>query len=434
MTIATWGIEDLQAALRNEEQVWVRTAAAVNPQADGTWQVHFMELTTGAPPPSWTEAYWEYKQAVLMAACESGDAVARWVKEGRVPFGARSVEWKVQERFPADRHASNARSGGYGPLPWPCLEMAVTSSAPSNGPGIILVADDAPPFFDLGYAAASLFGLDVQPGRMVQTMQSSFRRQDLSGRICGVTVTPTQLTVRMEGSNLTGTIIDLGTPIWHQRASLSSDSEQTVTFDLSGSLPLASWVVLHRADEWLDIRYLNHPYSISKQVDVEFEVEPATRLDALVAAGEGPTTEFKEVLPPTDPKGIRKSLKTVAAFANGDGGMLLYGVNDDGDVVGINKAQGVEERLANLVRTWVSPLPEFSIEALPVDTDLDLAVYVIVVAAGSQTPYGCGTAPTNVIYYLRRGSTTFAISPQDLRETVLARLPGAANQALSFLH
>ena len=65
----------------------------------------------------------------------------------------------------------------------------------------------------------------------------------------------------------------------------------------------------------------------------------------------------------------------MAAFANGEGGTLLYGVNNDSEVVGINKASDIEERLANLIRTWISPLPEFSIETLPVDTDPNVAVY-----------------------------------------------------------
>lgn len=119
----------------------------------------------------------------------------------------------------------------------------------------------------------------------------------------------------------------------------------------------------------------------------------------------------------------------MAAFANGEGGTLLYGVNNDSEVVGINKASDIEERLANLIRTWISPLPEFSIETLPVDTDPNVAVYASVVGAGSQTPDGCGMTPTNVASYLRRGSTTFAIWLKDLWESVLARFPTVANQA-----
>lgn len=76
----------------------------------------------------------------------------------------------------------------------------------------------------------------------------------------------------------------------------------------------------------------------------------------------------------------------MAAFATGEGGTLLYGVNNDGEVVGINRASGVEERLTNLVRTWISPLPEFSIETLPVDTDPNVAVYAIVVSAERVQP------------------------------------------------
>jgi hypothetical protein len=421
MSTERWSLEDLQWALAQEAQVWVRAAAASNPQAGDDWQVHFMEVTAGTPPPSWKEASWEYDRAVLYGACESGEVVAEWVKTARVPFGSRSVEWKVQAPFQVDRHASKAHSGGYEPLRWPCIEMTIAWSAPSNGPSTILVADDAPTFFDLGSAAAALFGLEVQLGRMAQSWQSSFRRQDLSGRICRIKITPTQLIVDVDGTALADSTLDLSSITSHQPARLTVDGAQTVTFDLSGGLPQGSLVVLHRGREWIDIRYLNYPYAISKQDDVEVEVEPATRLDAIVTAGEGPTTEFKETPPPTDPDGIRRSLKTVAAFANGEGGTLMYGVNNDGIVVGIKKTAGTEERLAGLVRSWISPLPEFSIETLPVETDPEAVVYAIVVNAGSTTPYGCGTTPTNIAYYFRRGSTTFAVWPQDLRESARSR-------------
>lgn len=417
MTMTTWTVDDLRTTLKHEPRVWVRAAAAAGAQVAADWQIRFMEVTCGASPPTWKEARWEYEQAALFASCESGEVVAEWVDKQQVPFGLRSVEWKVQGTFQVNRHASKAQSGGYERLSWPCIEASLTGSASSQGQIPLLVAEEAPAFFDLGSAAAALFGLEVHLGRMAQSWQSSFRRQDMSGRLCHVKITPTQLVVDIEGRDLVGAIIELASITSSQRTRLTANGPQTVTFDITGSIPAGSLVVMHRGGNWIDLRYLNYPYAIGDQDDVQMEVEPSTRLDGLVSAGEGPTVEFKETLPPSSPDGIRKSLKTVAAFANGDGGTLLYGVTNDGEAVGVPRATASEERLAGLVRAWVSPLPEFSIDVLPVEQDPDTVVYAITVAAGSQTPYGCGTAPTNIVYYFRRGSTTFAVWPHDLRES-----------------
>jgi predicted HTH transcriptional regulator len=67
--------------------------------------------------------------------------------------------------------------------------------------------------------------------------------------------------------------------------------------------------------------------------------EPAVALQLLINAGEGPQVEFKAQLPDGNDNAARRTmLKTVAAFASGDGGTILFGVNDDGTVTGLDPA------------------------------------------------------------------------------------------------
>lgn len=47
---------------------------------------------------------------------------------------------------------------------------------------------------------------------------------------------------------------------------------------------------------------------------------------------ECPAYDFKEIL---ERKKIKSWLKSVSAFANTEGGSLFYGVNDDGEIVGL---------------------------------------------------------------------------------------------------
>jgi predicted HTH transcriptional regulator len=64
--------------------------------------------------------------------------------------------------------------------------------------------------------------------------------------------------------------------------------------------------------------------------------EPGEEIVRLIELGEGKTIEFKEA--ESDNKDKWK--KTVVAFANTEGGYILFGVNNDGQVVGLNKIEG----------------------------------------------------------------------------------------------
>lgn len=72
------------------------------------------------------------------------------------------------------------------------------------------------------------------------------------------------------------------------------------------------------------------------------EVDPLTRLNKLIAEGEGTKVEFKSTVRTnlvTGKKGKEIEfawLKTIVAFLNTDGGALLLGVDDNGQVIGLS--------------------------------------------------------------------------------------------------
>ena len=66
-----------------------------------------------------------------------------------------------------------------------------------------------------------------------------------------------------------------------------------------------------------------------------------------IAGGEDGRTEFKRKL--GDLRGVAK---TVCAFANGDGGLVVIGVDDAGAIVGdVENPDTVQERLASFLQT-----------------------------------------------------------------------------------
>jgi ATP-dependent DNA helicase RecG len=64
-------------------------------------------------------------------------------------------------------------------------------------------------------------------------------------------------------------------------------------------------------------------------------------LSALVQAGEGEALEFKERWTP-------EALKTLAAFANTRGGILLVGVDDRGQAKGVGRGQTASSRRSSI--------------------------------------------------------------------------------------
>ena len=91
--------------------------------------------------------------------------------------------------------------------------------------------------------------------------------------------------------------------------------------------------------------------------------------------------DFKVMLEEKKPKSW---LKSVSAFANGLGGSLFFGIDNDGIVKGLDDVQHVCEGISSKIRDYMDPLPE--VEMIPHDID-GLHVLQIKVNAGHYTPY-----------------------------------------------
>ena len=51
-------------------------------------------------------------------------------------------------------------------------------------------------------------------------------------------------------------------------------------------------------------------------------------------------------------------LKSIVAFANADGGVLIYGVADDDTIVGISNPADTADKISEYIRDRVDPVPE----------------------------------------------------------------------------
>jgi ATP-dependent DNA helicase RecG len=92
--------------------------------------------------------------------------------------------------------------------------------------------------------------------------------------------------------------------------------------------------------------------------------------------------DFKRELEKKKPKSW---LKSVSAFANGIGGSLFYGVEDDSTIVGLADAQADAEYISAKIKERISPVPEFILTPYNVDGK---TILVLEVKRGRNVSYG----------------------------------------------
>ena len=91
--------------------------------------------------------------------------------------------------------------------------------------------------------------------------------------------------------------------------------------------------------------------------------------------------DYKETLEIKKPKSW---LKSVSAFANGIGGSLFFGVADDKTIVGLDDPQLAADKITEIIREKISPVPEIVLNPFEEDGK---QILVLKVRSGRNTPY-----------------------------------------------
>ncbi len=205
-------------------------------------------------------------------------------------------------------------------------------------------------------------------------------------------MTATHLDVQVAGEAAEGTRVEVnGSTL---QASKRVGTTGRIRLRLPSGLPDDAWLYLSRHRRWLDYRALGprlsgHEELARAGVEMEAPDDPQSEIEALLSLGEGPYIEYKSALPGNKPDDKRKVLKTVAAFANGEGGSVVFGMDpDEGKVVGLGEIapQDARDRLGNLVRgNVVPPNPDFDVRWATVDGKL---VVVLGVKQSVGGPFG----------------------------------------------
>lgn len=116
------------------------------------------------------------------------------------------------------------------------------------------------------------------------------------------------------------------------------------------------------------------------------------------------TTEFKEAISKT-------FLKTVSAFSNYDGGIVYFGVDDNGATVGIKgDLNAACMKIENMINTTIKPQPDYTLVTNSKDKTIEL-----IVKPGTHQPY-----LYNGKAYKRNDTSTIEVDDIELRRLVLA--------------
>jgi len=110
--------------------------------------------------------------------------------------------------------------------------------------------------------------------------------------------------------------------------------------------------------------------------------------------------------------------KTVAAFANSDGGTIYIGIQDDGTAVGVSDADDTILRMTNAVRDAIRPDVTLFVEC-DIEEIENKTVVVAAIQRGTARPYYIGKKglrPEGV--YVRQGASTVPATETVIRDMI----------------
>ena len=104
-----------------------------------------------------------------------------------------------------------------------------------------------------------------------------------------------------------------------------------------------------------------------------------TTIQSLIDSGEGYNVEFKVRVPSK----VRELIEEICAFANADGGYLLIGINDNGQIIGTDLENDKRSAIQGSI-SEISPALHCDMYAVSIE---DKTVWVIDVPSGKDKPY-----------------------------------------------
>ena len=385
-------------------------------------------VNAGLDTTAIAEETYDYGEVAFVKAVLDGGDVADLLMGGSAEVGG--LKFTVPAPTPScswNRRESRTHADHGTLFTTPHTDYRVDSQSKKDPPwpGTVLAGAGLPFFPDVNVAAASiLFDVYSMPGgRTIPSEMMLVRVAHTGAYFEKLRVSSAAIVASVSGEDFDDV---------HLQVSSAGDRYETrvgqpgdISVPVSGADSTDTWVALTRKQECLDFRSISSrwPDSFARQ-GIQYEPEDLEeRLDLMRRGGESETVEFKRIMPKGD--GIPRA---VAAFANGEGGTIIIGIEDEtGEVVGVANTATCQDRLVDVVRNRVRPSPECkpftcSLQGRP--------VVAMRVEPGDDRPYGV-TERGGIRYYVRRGATNRVAEPEEMR--VIA-CPRQSDSEESLLH
>jgi hypothetical protein len=400
---------------------------------EGKWLLHtlIVDIVPEELLPNLPTYCYDYGLVTFIAGIIPGTNITSWLMNKKGKIDSYDFQYDIQvdvtqQNIYWTRHPSNASIVYAGPkIAFPFTLYNLPQPTTTWGlPSGILVNDHCPFFPSVQSAIAQLMYEVTDPNQLGATNQGYFIRfiHD-EASIKHINISPLLLSIEIDGTNLAGTRCQIsGPPELTFEAEISHP--QRVDCPLPQGMPPEVWIVLSRGSEWLDHAYISQRWSPfrGRQGNVSFEVtfsppDILTQIQEMIAQGEGPNIEFKRHI--SDDGGM--AIKTVAAFANGEGGVILLGVDDKiNEIVGITESLSrTKDSVTDLIRRKVVPEPLIRFEHGVFGGKTVVAVFI---EKGNFPPYGIN--PEKPEFYVRRGASTFPAKHEEIVALAQPKLPG----------
>ena len=415
-------IAELRTSLpRDHRKAWVRLLLGV--EEDGVAPIRSGQIIVGPKPDGWEPRRWTYPGWTFVAAEMTARGVSALLTAGEaqaLKIGERTGSFTLSDNAQWIRHASRQEYGGI-ELAWPSRTVTLsTVDGQISAPGSFVVGSEGPSFPTFaGAYGAFFYDQWSQTGASQPTFgQVALRIVDGRARIRRVVARAASLDVWVDGRSARGCRLELNSS--QDRLEAVVERSGKVSLLLRIGLGDDPWLWLKDRSDWIDYRAVRR-WGGRQSPDVEFETpeDPVAEITALATQGETAHLEYKRDLPEDNHDSKRKVLKTVVAFANGDGGTMLFGVDGDDDtgtVVGLaGKPADLLRRLNDLVRDRVSPAPTFHIAGQKIDGRF---VIRLDVSPGGGTLHTLVLDGNKPEYYVRRNGSTYYARPEELAQVV----------------
>lgn len=426
------------AAAVPDQDAWLR---AVIERTGAQWTLRHAHAVVGQEPATWPGEQWRYESLMFIAITMAARALVEAVSseaDGQLRVGDVTIMLPRVHPAGQSQHRPSFELHDRDRTPLPSFEYTFNRVSGDNNISTaarmdFLVGPDSPSFTDVdsAYRAFFLGKYELPANESVPSDLLQIRVLHQGARLGPVHIRASEMTVEVLGAVRDGTTLEYFSPDRRERFPVY-ESGVTKVGPPDGLPSNNTWLWLTEKNAWHDYRALTPPWASDEQlVAAGVEKEQTSRdeqaaNEAVVYGGEGPFVEFKSMLPKAGPKTDR-AFNTIAAFANGAGGTVVFGVDrDELTVVGLGEdadSNRERDRVGQLIRTRVLPTPEFLITAYEIDGKV---VLVAEVRPGSNPPYGVIADLDHrdkPQFYVRRGASTYPAQPSDLNEMLRPSMP-----------